>query len=81
MCGEGAESGADGGEPVTAGGGEISRELEGFERVGGGGEEFGGGEVAVEIGEERDEAEDDGGVGVGVEVAAAFVELGNEPNV
>lgn len=78
--GEGAQGGADGGETVAAGGGKGAREVEGFERVGGGGEEFGGGEVVVKIGEERDEAEDDGRVGGGEKVATAIAESGDEPD-
>jgi len=66
---------------VAARGRERAREAEEFERVGVGGENFGGSGVVEKIGEEGDEAADEGRVGVGAEVAAAIAEFGDEPDL
>lgn len=78
--GEGADRGADGGETMAARGGEGAGEAEGFERIGGVGEKLRGGEVGVKIGEQRDEAKDDRGIGVDAEMTAVVAQLGDEPD-
>lgn len=78
--GEGAKGSLDGGEAVAAGGGEGAREAEVFEGVEGGRENFGGGEVAVKIGEQGDEAQDDRGIGADPEVTVAVAKFGHEPD-
>jgi hypothetical protein len=78
--GEGADGGADGGEAVAARGRKILEEVERGEGIGVGGANFGGGRGVEKIGEKDDEAADEGGIGVGAEMAAGVAELADEPD-
>jgi len=78
--GESADGGAGGVEAVAAGGGEVFSEAEGGERVGLRVSERGGREAAEELGDEHDEAADEGRLGVGAEIAEAIAELADEPD-
>ena len=69
--GEGVDALADGGEAVAAGGREIFEQVEGGQRIGLVGGDFGGRTVVEKIGEEDDEAAHERRVGVGVEVQPA----------
>ncbi len=78
--GEGADAGADGGEAVLAGRGEVAREIEGGEGIGVTAGDFGGDGVAKKIREENHEAAHERRIGVGVEVEQAVAKLGGEPD-
>ena len=78
--GEGFDAGADGGQAVLAGGGEVAQEAEFGEEDGLGGEHFGGRGVVVEFDEQADEAFDQRGVGVVAQAEASACVFAEEPD-
>ena len=78
--GEGVDALADGGEAVAAGGGEVLEEVERGQRIGCARGDFGGRGVVKELNQKDDEAAHEGRVGISVELEAALVKRGGEPD-
>ena len=81
LGGEFADTGSGAGETVLAGGGEMAREAECIERIGDAGGDVGGGSVAEELAEQRQQPFHERGVGVAAETAASVVQLAHDPGL
>ena len=79
--GEFADAGERVGEAVLAGGGEMAREAERSERIGGAGGDFGGRSVAEECAEQREQPFHERRIGVAMETAAPVAQFAHDPGL